>query len=56
MSRLDFEKPVLELEAKIAELRNAGSDAAVNIVEEIKRMQDKAERLLQQTYGKLTPV
>lgn len=56
MSRLDFEKPVLELEAKIAELRNTSSSTSVNVAEEIKRMQDKSARLLQQTYGKLTPV
>jgi len=56
MSKLDFEKPILELEAKIAELRNVGSDSTLNISEEIRRMQTKADRLLQQTYSKLTPV
>lgn len=56
MSKLDFEKPILELEAKIAELRNVGSDSSLNISDEIRRMQTKADRLLQQTYGKLTPV
>lgn len=55
MSKLEFEKPILELEAKIAELRNVGSPGPLNIAEEISRMQTKAERLLQQTYGKLTP-
>lgn len=54
MSQLDFEKPVLELEAKIAELRNMSSDDSLNITDEIGRMQDKAQRLLVQTYGKLT--
>lgn len=56
MSKLDFEKPILELEAKIAELRNVGSDSTINITEEIRRMQQKADKLLQQTYSKLTPV
>lgn len=55
MSQLDFEKPVLELEGRISELRNAGSDAEVNIADEITRMQNKANKLLKQTYGKLTP-
>lgn len=55
MSKLDFEKPVLELEAKIAELRHVGNDGRVNIAEEISRMQGKAARLLQQIYSKLTP-
>ncbi len=55
MSQLDFEKPILELEAKISELRHVSSDSEVNIGDEIKRMQDKANRLLQNAYTKLTP-
>lgn len=55
MSQLDFEKPVFELESKIAELRHVSSGNALNIAEDIARMQDKAERLLTQTYSKLTP-
>ena len=53
---LEFEKPILELEGKIAELRNMSSGGgAVNIADEISRMTTKADRLLQQTYSKLTP-
>lgn len=55
MSKLEFEKPVLELEAKIAELRKVHSDGDINISDEINRMQTKAERLLVQIYSKLTP-
>lgn len=55
MSQLEFEKPILELEGKIAELRHAQSDSAINIVEEVERMQAKAEKLLSQAYAKLTP-
>ncbi len=55
MSQLDFEKPILELEAKIAELHHVSGDSAVNIADEITRMQTKASRLLQQAYSKLTP-
>ena len=55
MSKLEFEKPILELEAKIAELKNVGSDSSVNISEEIGRLQVKADKLLKQTYSKLTP-
>lgn len=55
MSKLEFEKPILELEAKIAELKNVSSDSTVNISEEIGRLQIKADRLLTQTYSKLTP-
>ncbi len=54
MSQLDFEKPILELEGKIAELRHVNSDAEVNIADEISRMQTKANKLLVQTYSKLT--
>lgn len=53
---LEFEKPILELEGKIAELRHVSSGAsAINIADEISRMQTKADRLLQQTYTRLTP-
>src|SRR5262249_21972159 len=55
MTKLEFEKPILELEAKIAELRKVGGSDSVNIAEEIGRMQTKADRLLVQTYTKLTP-
>ncbi|MGH1404477.1 MAG: acetyl-CoA carboxylase carboxyltransferase subunit alpha [Alphaproteobacteria bacterium] len=54
MSQLDFEKPILELESKISELRHVNGDSEVNIAEEISRMQSKADKLLKQTYGKLT--
>jgi len=54
MQQLDFEKPIIELESKINELRHVSGDSAVNIAEEIKRMEGKAEKLLQQTYSKLT--
>lgn len=54
MSQLEFEKPILELEGKISELRHVNSDSEVNIAEEITRMQNKADKLLKQTYGKLT--
>jgi acetyl-CoA carboxylase carboxyl transferase subunit alpha len=54
MGQLDFEKPILELEGKIAELRHVNSDTQLNIAEEITRMQNKADRLLKATYSKLT--
>jgi acetyl-CoA carboxylase carboxyl transferase subunit alpha len=55
MSKLDFEKPILELEGKIAELRNVSSSGSLNIVDEISKMQVKADKLLKQTYSSLTP-
>ena len=56
MNQLDFEKPILELESKISELQQMEPDSAgLNISEEITRMQGKVERLLKDTYHKLTP-
>ncbi len=52
---LDFEKPIAELEGKIKELRHLADGGGVNIVDEITRLQTKVDRLLRQTYGKLTP-
>jgi len=54
MANLDFEKPILELEGKIAELRQVESDSDVDIAAEITRMETKVDRLLNTTYGKLT--
>src|SRR6185295_5395994 len=51
---LDFEKPIAELEGKIAELRHLSNADDMNIAEEIARLQSKADKLLKQTYSKLT--
>jgi acetyl-CoA carboxylase carboxyl transferase subunit alpha len=54
---LDFEKPVAELESKIAELKaiDRGEDDAVSITEEVTKLQQKAQQALVDTYAKLTP-
>jgi acetyl-CoA carboxylase carboxyl transferase subunit alpha len=53
---LDFEAPVAELEGKIAELRvMAQSDAKVNIAEEVKSLEKKANKILADLYLALTP-
>jgi acetyl-CoA carboxylase carboxyl transferase subunit alpha len=52
---LDFEKPIAELEGKIAELRHLSQGDEVNIAEEVAKLQAKVERLTKQTYAKLTP-
>src|SRR5215813_12280292 len=55
-SYLDFEKPVAELEAKVAELRALESaDSAAAIGEEISRLQSKAAQTLKELYAELTP-
>jgi len=52
---LDFEKPIAELEGKIEELRHLSGSGEVNIVDEITKLQGKVDKLLVQTYAKLTP-
>ena len=52
---LEFEKPIAELEGKIKELRHLSHGDGINIVDEVARLQDKLDRLLVQTYGKLSP-
>lgn len=51
---LDFEQPVAELEQKIEELRYVQDDSAVDISEEIARLQKKSNTLTKDIYGKLT--
>ncbi|HXW64297.1 MAG TPA: acetyl-CoA carboxylase carboxyltransferase subunit alpha [Burkholderiaceae bacterium] len=54
-SFLDFEQPIADLEAKIEELRFVQDDSAVDISEEIARLQVKSQALLKEIYAKLTP-
>ena len=54
-SFLDFERPIAELEGKIEELRHLGDANDFEIADEVQRLQQRIERLLRQTYGKLTP-
>ena len=55
MSFLEFEQPIAELEAKIEELKFLGSDASVNISEEIKRLQSKSRALTNSIFANLSP-
>jgi len=52
---LDFEKPIAELQARIDELRDTAADGELDIATEIGRLQTKSDRLLRETYAKLTP-
>lgn len=52
---LDFEQPIAELEAKIHELRMVGTDADINLSEEIQRLEAKCNRLIKDTFSRLTP-
>lgn len=52
---LDFEKPIAELQGKIDELRSAAQGGEVDIAAEIAPLQAKSDKLLLDTYAKLTP-
>ena len=52
---LDFEQPIAELNNKIEELRLVQGDSAVDISDEIKRLQKKAADLTKSIFAKLTP-
>ena len=55
VSFLEFEKPVAELEARVAELRATADVGDIDIDGEIAKLEDRAEKLLADTYAKLTP-
>jgi acetyl-CoA carboxylase carboxyl transferase subunit alpha len=52
---LEFEKPISELEGKVKELRHLSNGSDLDLSEEITRLEGRAEKLLRQTYAKLTP-
>jgi acetyl-CoA carboxylase carboxyl transferase subunit alpha len=54
-SFLDFEKSIAELESRIEELRETAEGSDLNIDAEIDRLQTKSDRLLRDTYARLTP-
>ncbi|MBD9485004.1 acetyl-CoA carboxylase carboxyl transferase subunit alpha [Pseudomonas sp. PDM14] len=51
---LDFEQPIADLQAKIEELRLVGNDNALNISDEISRLQDKSRSLTESIFGNLS--
>ena len=51
---LDFEQPIAELETKIEELRFVQDDSAVDISDEIQRLQKRSQTLTKDIYAKLT--
>src|SRR5918996_1521545 len=53
---LDFEKPIAELETRVAELREtAATSEDIDIDAEVSRLETKDSKLLRDTYAKLTP-
>ncbi|NJD25628.1 MAG: acetyl-CoA carboxylase carboxyltransferase subunit alpha [Betaproteobacteria bacterium] len=55
ISFLDFEQSIADLESKIEELRFVQDDSAVDISDEIERLEQKSAQLTKDIYGKLTP-
>ena len=55
LTYLDFEKPIAELETRVAELRETATSGSIDIDAEISRLETKANKLLRDTYAKLTP-
>ncbi len=51
---LDFEQPIAELEVKIEELRHVGSDADININDEIEKLREKSTKLTEKIYSNLS--
>lgn len=55
LTYLDFEKPIAELETRVAELRETANSGSIDLDPEIGRLEGKANKLLRDTYAKLTP-
>ena len=53
LNYLEFEQPIADLEAKIAELRLVGDDNEINISDEITRLEDKSRSLTESIFANL---
>ncbi len=54
MGWLEFEKPLVELETRIDELRSFADSQNIDVARELKRLESKAEGLRKEIYGKLS--
>ncbi len=54
MILLDFEKPIIELEAKIEELKNFGSSKKINLAPEIMKLEQKLDKMKIDVYNNLS--
>jgi len=54
MPVLEFEKPIIELEKKIEELKSFGRDKKVDLLPEIKKLEQKLSQMKKQIYGNLS--
>src|SRR3989442_6530827 len=53
---LDFERPLLELERQIEEMRRVASDTAVDVSKELAALERKLAELREEIYKSLTPM
>ena len=51
---LEFEKPIAELQARIAELRSTADAGSLDIDSEVSKLEAKSDKLLRDTYARLT--
>lgn len=51
---LEFEKPILELEAKLEDLKRHLADKDIDLAPEVRRMQEKIDATRNEIYGRLT--
>jgi acetyl-CoA carboxylase carboxyl transferase subunit alpha len=52
---IEFERPLIALESKIAELKQLSGGAAVDFTEEIVKLEKKAKKLQAEIFNDLTP-
>ena len=55
MAGPDFEKPIVELEKKIQELKFFISEKKIDLSSEVKKLEERLEHLRKDTYANLTP-
>src|SRR3989441_7541007 len=53
---LDFERPLLELERQIEELKRVANDSAVDVTKELEPLEHKLAELRREIYKNLTPM
>lgn len=53
---LDFEKPLVELDNRIKEVRKVAEENGVDVSESIRELEERAKQLRKDTYSRLTPV
>lgn len=53
---LDFEKPLVELDNRIKEVRQVAEENGVDVSNQIKELEERAKQLRKDTYSRLTPI